>query len=197
MNRWVTQESPPAWTQEAYRPRCIKYSICCPVPGGVPHLGYPPSWPDQGVPHLRYPPTLDLAGVPPPIWIWPGSPHWTWLGSPPSGPGQGPPPSGPGQGPPVGPGWGTPPLNLTRVPPSSGPGRGTPSQVLTDKESENITSRLVLRTRSAMKYSLEYDSEWLAILQKTDCINKLGCYHTTLPKSEIGELTFFFLCVCI
>ena len=29
-----TQESPPAWTQEAYRPQRIKYSICCPIPGG-------------------------------------------------------------------------------------------------------------------------------------------------------------------
>ena len=28
------QESPPAWTQKAYRPRHIKYSICCPIWGG-------------------------------------------------------------------------------------------------------------------------------------------------------------------
>ena len=42
------QESPPVWTQEAYRPRCIKYSICylrwgTPMPGlmGVPEVGYP------------------------------------------------------------------------------------------------------------------------------------------------------------
>ena len=44
------QESPPAWTQEAYRPRHIKYSICYPVRGGVhppvevtPTIGVTPS----------------------------------------------------------------------------------------------------------------------------------------------------------
>ena len=38
-NKWE-QESPPAWTQEAYRPPCSEYSFCCPTwvtpPGGVP-----------------------------------------------------------------------------------------------------------------------------------------------------------------
>ena len=106
------QESPPAWTQEAYRPQRIKYSICCPIleggylplPGGI-YLGVPP---------------------PPPVLAWPGGgtylgqeggtylgvpPILTWLGGevptlgyplPPSGPGQGtsPPPSGPGRVPP-------------------------------------------------------------------------------------------------
>ena len=55
-NYCVQQESPPAWTQEAYRPRHINYSICCPVPGGgeVPH----PRWGGgQGGPNL--------TGVPP------------------------------------------------------------------------------------------------------------------------------------
>ena len=48
----ILQESPAAWTQEAYRPRRIKYSIRCPIPEGgsylgqgVGTLGYPPSWP--------------------------------------------------------------------------------------------------------------------------------------------------------
>ena len=74
------QESPPAWTQEAYRPRCSKYSLCCPnwVPP-PPQPGYPPSQgtlpgqgtppagspPSQGTPPARVPPQLDLAGYPP------------------------------------------------------------------------------------------------------------------------------------
>ena len=55
-NWQVTQESPPAWTQEAYRPPCSEYSFCCPTrvpppggyrtwvppPGGYPDLGTPP-----------------------------------------------------------------------------------------------------------------------------------------------------------
>ena len=97
------QESPPAWTQEAYWPRRIKYSICCPVPGGgggypiparkVPlvqtwlggggfpipaggtHLGYSPVRPGWGTtPHWTW------LGNPPPIWTWPGYPLCqTWL----------------------------------------------------------------------------------------------------------------------
>ena len=75
--KFVKQESPPAWTQEAYRPPHIKYSICCLIPGGVPHL-----W--RGVPYIRMashgvyilPPSeagrgthpLDLARVPPKVW---------------------------------------------------------------------------------------------------------------------------------
>ena len=92
----LIQESPPAWTQEAYRPWRIKYSICCPIPagGGVPHL-----WTGEGVPRgiptlayqvlhlLSYPgggrgtPSLDRGrGTP---WLgwgrgpsWPGTSHW-------------------------------------------------------------------------------------------------------------------------
>ena len=66
------QESPPAWTQEAYRPPCSKHSLCCPnwvtwpglPPTRVPPLpGYPPpGYPPARVPPLR----LDLAGHPPP-----------------------------------------------------------------------------------------------------------------------------------
>ena len=88
----MRQESPPAWTQEAYRPLCSKYSLCCPnwvspparVPPsqGTPQPGYPP-WPGYpparvplqpgyplpplgpGYPPARIPPQLDLAGYPP------------------------------------------------------------------------------------------------------------------------------------
>ena len=37
------QESPPAWTQEAYRPPCSEYSFCCPdrVPPPPNLTGYP------------------------------------------------------------------------------------------------------------------------------------------------------------
>ena len=47
--------------QEAYRPRRIKYSICCPVLGGYPCQGEYPilGWGYPGVPHL------DLARVTP------------------------------------------------------------------------------------------------------------------------------------
>ena len=57
------QESPPAWTQEAYRPQRIKCSICCLMGGGVPHPRYPhPDLPGGGgYPILGIPPS-DLAG---------------------------------------------------------------------------------------------------------------------------------------
>ena len=63
------QESPPAWTQEAYRPPCSKYSICCPnwVPplAGYPPPGYPLSWPGWGGTWPGYPP----AGYPLPGYL--------------------------------------------------------------------------------------------------------------------------------
>ena len=60
----VKQGSPPAWTQEAYRPPHSDHSFCCPnlvpSPGRVPpQAGYPPA----GYPLAGYPPTL--AGYPP------------------------------------------------------------------------------------------------------------------------------------
>ena len=99
----LLQESPPAWTQEAYRPPCSEYSFCCPtrVPpppggGGVPDPGTPPG---GGV---RVPPWG--RGVPDP-----GTPRGgTWPGYPPGG-------------------LGTPPGGyLTRVPPRGVPDPGTP-----------------------------------------------------------------------
>ena len=91
--------------------------------GGTPSLpGGTPS---------RVPPYPDLArrGVLHPCWGYPisGTPlTWTWLGDPLQ-------------------------LDLTGIPPPpppcAGPGR-VPPQVWTDKQSENITSRLVLRTWS-------------------------------------------------
>ena len=87
VTKYFKQESP-AWTQEAYRPRRIKYSICWPrwgpPPAGVPQAA---PWPglmgvegtQGGAPSGRVPPHLDLARVPP-------SPVWTWQGYPPPPP---------------------------------------------------------------------------------------------------------------
>ena len=99
------EESPPAWTQEAYRSPRIKYSICCPVLSwgrGTLSLARVPPPPvltwlrgypilGQGTPHLDLvgvPPCLDLARVPPPSVPGWGIPPWegTWdqsLGYPP------------------------------------------------------------------------------------------------------------------
>ena len=87
------QESPPVWMQEAYRPPCSKYSLCCPnwVP---PQPGYPPA----GYPLARVPPGqgtpwqgTPLAGYPPrqgtpPARVPPHPPGWTWQGTPPAAP---------------------------------------------------------------------------------------------------------------
>ena len=89
LNTLKQQESPPAWTQEAYRPPRIKYSICylrwgtspTGVPsrpglmggalGGVsPSRGIPQPGPDRGY----SPPgqTGGTRGGNPPSWTWPG-----------------------------------------------------------------------------------------------------------------------------
>ena len=69
------QESPPAWTQEAYRPLCSKYSLCCPnwVPpwGGYPDPprgGYPVRYPRgvPGPPQGGYPDPRGVPGQVPP-----------------------------------------------------------------------------------------------------------------------------------
>ena len=114
------QDSPPAWTQEAY--------LSCPVPGGG---GYPPFWLARGDPG-RVPP---LAGIPPcPDLVWgtPGPAGGTLGGCPLAGV---PPivtwPGGyPGQAPP---GWGSPPSNWTwpgYPPPFRGVDRQTPVKIV-------------------------------------------------------------------
>ena len=88
-NNFYKQESPPAWTQEAYRPLCSKYSLCCPnwvpprggtrtPPGGVP--GPPKGVPGQVPPGGGYPdpprggtqsgtpPGGGTRTPPPPLW---------------------------------------------------------------------------------------------------------------------------------
>ena len=101
--------SPPAWTQEAYRPPRIKNSICCPILGvphpwlgGIPHPGWGYLTPGQGVPQSWLGGTPSLARVPLtwhcwgytiPGWEYPipgwgypipsqGTPHLTSLGLP-------------------------------------------------------------------------------------------------------------------
>ena len=67
------QESPPAWTQEAYRPPCSEYSFCCPTwvppPGGGP--GTPPTGGGPGTPRgvtqSGTPPGTPGGGYPPPL----------------------------------------------------------------------------------------------------------------------------------
>ena len=82
------QESPPAWTQEAYHPPCSEYSFCCPTrvppPGGrgyltrVPPGGYLTRVPPQGgVPDPGTP-----GGSSTPGGTWPGYPPGGGLGTP-------------------------------------------------------------------------------------------------------------------
>ena len=85
------QESPPAWTQEAYRPPCSEYSFCCPILADPPPswLTHPPpaGWPTNPPP-LGWPPgwlTPPLAGWPPPRLTDPPSPTHLWLADPPPG----------------------------------------------------------------------------------------------------------------
>ena len=84
------QESPPAWTQEAYRQRRIKYSICYPVRGGYPPFGVPPwpvltgGYPRWGTPCRGTPGKVQLGGYlrwgtpgVPPSQVWEGGhPRW-------------------------------------------------------------------------------------------------------------------------
>ena len=151
-----TQESPPAWTQEAYRPRRIKYSTRggvspSPPPArcdrGYPRWGTPSRgtpWPGlRGVPGVGYPLTRGSpqpgpmggtwGGVPPSqVWQGRGYPRWGPLaGVPWSGLTVGYPRWGtPRPGPTVEyMGWGTP---LPGVPPARSKGGyprwGTPWQ---------------------------------------------------------------------
>ena len=139
------QESPPAWTQEAYHPPCSEYSFCCPIRvpprggtwpgyprGEVPDRGTPRGGPDLGTPQGGYLTWVPPRGVRDPgylTWVPPGG---TWPGYPQGGnwPGY---PRGRGV-----PDPGTPPRGgtwpgypqggyLTRVPPGEGvPDPGTP-----------------------------------------------------------------------
>ena len=70
----LQQESPPAWTQEAYRPPCSEYSFCCPTwvppPAGYPPHpdlagGYPVRYPPGGVPSQVPPGGVTQSGTPP------------------------------------------------------------------------------------------------------------------------------------
>ena len=87
----ITQESPPAWTQEAYRPPRSKYTLCC-SSWGYLHLnqgpilewGTPKSWPGMGYlpswPEMRYPQSWPEMGVPTcPDLGW-GTPFWPEMG---------------------------------------------------------------------------------------------------------------------
>ena len=88
------QESPPAWTQEAYRPPCSEYSFCCPT--WVPPLGYPVRYPWGGTqtpPGVPGPPGGTQSGTPPGV---PGPPRGTRSGTPPGGVPSQVPPGGPG-----------------------------------------------------------------------------------------------------
>ena len=112
---FTQQESPSTWTQEAHRPPCSKYTLCCSSRG---HL--PPSWdlsstgryplPCGGTPFSGRGYPLPRQGLPPNLGRV--TPHlhpsltWTWEGS-------------------------TPPyLDL---------GSGYPLEVWTDTQSEKIT----------------------------------------------------------
>ena len=88
---YVRQESPPAWTQEAYRPPCSKYSLCCPILADPPPAGPDPPSPSPAGPD---PPPSPLAGPDPPrldltpaprLDLTPPRPGWTWP-PPPAGP---------------------------------------------------------------------------------------------------------------
>ena len=71
----IEQESPPAWTQEAYHPPCIKYSSAVPSRGvGYPHpalaMRVPPSWSGWGYPQEMGVPLSWEMGVPTPVRRW-------------------------------------------------------------------------------------------------------------------------------
>ena len=79
----LKQESPPAWTQEAYRPPCSEYSFCCPTWVSPPILTWrggtrsvPPrggTW--SGTPPARVPPRGGTRSGTPPARVPPLLPH--------------------------------------------------------------------------------------------------------------------------
>ena len=98
----IEQESPPAWTQEAYRPPCREYSFCCPIladPPPPPPSWTPPcwTWPPPGQLDLT-PPRLDLTPFPGQLDLTPppaGPDPLPWAARP-----DPPPPAGPDPPPP-------------------------------------------------------------------------------------------------
>ena len=72
------QESPPAWTQEAYHPPCSKYSLCCPILADPPPplADWPP--PRQDWPHPSWTDPPPPAGLTPPSWTDPPPPRLDW-----------------------------------------------------------------------------------------------------------------------
>ena len=160
------QESPPAWTQEAYRPLCSKYSLCCPnwVP---PRGGYPVRYHPGGVP-----------GPPPRGGTRSGTPPGVPRPPPPGGGAGGypePPPGGV-PGPPRGGTWSGTPRGGTRTPPGGyldTPG-GVPGQVpppggypdppspplWTDKHLWKQYLPVVLRTRAVIIWFMWTCVQW-------------------------------------
>ena len=165
---YLQQESPPAWTQEAYRPRRIKYYSM----GYVPPIGVPPAQVWEGVPEVGYPhPGLmgGTRGGVSPGQVWPVG-GGTQDGVPPC---QGTPRPGQMGGtqggvPPCLDLAGVPPyLDLAGVPPPppawtwlgyppppSWTWQGYPPAGV-DWQSETITFPLVLRTRSVISGAWE------------------------------------------
>ena len=124
------QESPPAWTQEAYRPLCSDYSFCCPILADPPPP--PPAGPDPPPAAGPDPPWLDL-NPPPGSWTWPPPGSLTWPPqqldlTPPAGP-DSPPATGPDPPPPAGPE--PPPGSWTWAPPPPPAGPDPPRLDLT------------------------------------------------------------------
>ena len=164
------QESPPAWTQEAYRPPRSKYTLCCSC-WGVPRVGTPAGgrgtlggcppaggYPRQAPPARGYPswvpPARGTPGGRPlpgggyPRWVPPARRGVPQAGAPLSGPWMGYPPPGPGKGVPP-PTWtwdGVPPPPIWTwdgVPPPPPPISWMgypPPEMWTDRQTENITS---------------------------------------------------------
>ena len=96
INTNFKQESPPAWTQEAYRPPCSEYSFCCPdrvpPPGRGTWPGTPPPPGGEGGTQTP-PPGGYLTGYPtPPQGGYPDPPGGYLTGYPPGGSRSGTPP---------------------------------------------------------------------------------------------------------
>ena len=72
---YLKQESPPAWTQEAYRPPCSECSFCCPILADPPP-GWtdPPGWLTLPLAGLTHPPQLDWPTPCPPAGLTHSSP---------------------------------------------------------------------------------------------------------------------------